>query len=451
MNKARSCLTIVLAAGEGTRMRSSLPKVLHQVAGGTLLAHVLDAVRKAASGATVVVIGPDHDAVAQEARRIVPDAQIAVQRERRGTAHAVLAAKDAIARGFEHVLVIFADTPLITPDTLSKLRRALGDGAAVAVLGFRPADPSGYGRLVMDGSRLLAIREEKDASEEERAITLCNGGLMALSGRHALAILQRINDHNAKKEFYLTDAVAIARADGLDAVAIEVSEEEVTGINTKAGLAAVEATMQDKLRKAALDAGVTMIAPETVFLQTDTKFGKDVTIEPYVVFGPGVTIGDKAVIRSFSHLAGASVGEGASIGPYARLRPGTKIGKGARIGNFVEVKEATFEDGAKANHLAYIGDGRVGEGANIGAGTIFCNYDGASKHRTDVGKGTFIGSNSALVAPVTIGDGAYVGSGSVITENVPADALALGRVRQTIKEGWASRLRNLKAAGKKKE
>ena len=451
MNKARSCLTIVLAAGEGTRMRSSLPKVLHQVAGGTLLAHVLDAVRKAASGATVVVIGPDHDAVAQEARRIVPDAQIAVQRERRGTAHAVLAAKDAIARGFEHVLVIFADTPLITPDTLSKLRRALGDGAAVAVLGFRPADPSGYGRLVMDGSRLLAIREEKDASEEERAITLCNGGLMALSGRHALAILQRINDHNAKKEFYLTDAVAIARADGLDAVAIEVSEEEVTGINTKAGLAAVEATMQDKLRKAALDAGVTMIAPETVFLQTDTKFGKDVTIEPYVVFGPGVTIGDKAVIRSFSHLAGASVGEGASIGPYARLRPGTKIGKGARVGNFVEVKEATFEDGAKANHLAYIGDGRVGEGANIGAGTIFCNYDGASKHRTDVGKGTFIGSNSALVAPVTIGDGAYVGSGSVITENVPADALALGRVRQTIKEGWASRLRNLKAAGKKKE
>ena len=451
MNKARSCLTIVLAAGEGTRMRSSLPKVLHQVAGGTLLAHVLDAVRKAASGATVVVIGPDHDAVAQEARRIVPDAQIAVQPERRGTAHAVLAAKDAIARGFEHVLVIFADTPLITPDTLSKLRRALGDGAAVAVLGFRPADPSGYGRLVMDGSRLLAIREEKDASEEERAITLCNGGLMALSGRHALAILQRINDHNAKKEFYLTDAVSIARADGLDAVAIEVSEEEVTGINTKAGLAAVEATMQDKLRKAALDAGVTMIAPETVFLQTDTKFGKDVTIEPYVVFGPGVTIGDKAVIRSFSHLAGASVGEGASIGPYARLRPGTKIGKGARVGNFVEVKEATFEDGAKANHLAYIGDGRVGEGANIGAGTIFCNYDGASKHRTDVGKGTFIGSNSALVAPVTIGDGAYVGSGSVITENVPADALALGRVRQTIKEGWASRLRNLKAAGKKKE
>jgi bifunctional UDP-N-acetylglucosamine pyrophosphorylase/glucosamine-1-phosphate N-acetyltransferase len=233
-------------------------------------------------------------------------------------------------------------------------------------------------------------------------------------------------------------------------VAIEVGEEEVTGINTKAGLAAVEATMQDKLRKAALDAGVTMIAPETVFLQADTKFGEDVMIEPYVVFGAGVTIGDKAVIHSFSHLVGAEIGEGASIGPYARLRPGTKIGKGARVGNFVEVKEAVMEDGAKANHLAYIGDGRVGEGANIGAGTIFCNYDGASKHRTDVGTGTFIGSNSALVAPVIIGDGAYIGSGSVITENVPADALALGRVRQTIKEGWASRLRNLKAAGKKK-
>jgi bifunctional UDP-N-acetylglucosamine pyrophosphorylase/glucosamine-1-phosphate N-acetyltransferase len=449
--KPRTCLTIVLAAGEGTRMRSSLPKVLHQAAGRTLLAHVLDAVRKAAAGATVVVVGPDHDAVAKEAQRIVPGAQIAVQRERRGTAHAVLAAKDAIARGADDLLVIFADTPLITPDTLSKLRNALAQGVAVAVLGFRPADPSGYGRLVMDGSTLVAIREEKDASEKERAITLCNGGLMALSGRHALAILDRIKDDNAKKEFYLTDAVTIARDDGLQAVAIEVGEEEVTGINTKAGLAAVEATMQDKLRRAALDAGVTMIAPETVFLQPDTKFGKDVTIEPYVVFGAGVTIGDKAVIHSFSHLAGADVGEGASIGPYARLRPGTKIGKGARVGNFVEVKEATMEDGAKANHLAYIGDGRVGEGANIGAGTIFCNYDGASKHRTDVGKGAFVGSNSALVAPVTIGDGAYVGSGSVITDNVPADALALGRVRQTVKEGWASRLRNLKAAGKKKE
>jgi bifunctional UDP-N-acetylglucosamine pyrophosphorylase/glucosamine-1-phosphate N-acetyltransferase len=431
-------------------MRSALPKVLHRAAGQTLLAHVLGAVRQAASGATVVVVGPDHDAVAAEAKRVMPDAQIAVQAERRGTAHAVLASKDVIARGFDDLLVIFADTPLITSATLSKLRCALNDGAAVAVLGFRPADPSGYGRLVMDGQKLLAIREEKDASEKERAITLCNGGLMALSGKQALSLLQRIGDSNAKKEFYLTDAVAVARADGQDAVAIEVGEEEVTGINTKAGLAAVEATMQDKLRKAALDAGVIMIAPETVFLQADTKFGKDVTVEPYVVFGAGVTIADKVVIHSFSHLAGAEIGEGASIGPYARLRPGTKIGKGARVGNFVEVKEAVIEDGAKANHLAYIGDGRVGEGANIGAGTIFCNYDGASKHRTDVGKGTFIGSNSALVAPVTIGDGAYIGSGSVITENVPADALALGRVRQTIKEGWASRLRNLKAVGKKK-
>ena len=343
-------------------MRSALPKVLHRAAGQTLLAHVLGAVRQAASGATVVVVGPDHDAVAAEAKRVVPDAQIAVQAERRGTAHAVLAAKDVIARGFDDLLVIFADTPLITPATLSKLRRALNDGAAVAVLGFRPADPSGYGRLVMDGQKLLAIREEKDASEKERAITLCNGGLMALSGKQALSLLQRIGDSNAKKEFYLTDAVAIARADGQDAVAIEVGEEEVTGINTKAGLAAVEATMQDKLRKAALDAGVIMIAPETVFLQADTKFGKDVTVEPYVVFGAGVTIGDKAVIHSFSHLAGAEIGEGASIGPYARLRPGTKIGKGARVGNFVEVKEAMIEDGAKANHLAYIGDGRVGRG-----------------------------------------------------------------------------------------
>ncbi|NWG24237.1 MAG: bifunctional UDP-N-acetylglucosamine diphosphorylase/glucosamine-1-phosphate N-acetyltransferase GlmU [Pseudorhodoplanes sp.] len=447
---ARSCLTIVLAAGEGTRMRSSLPKVLHEVAGRTLLAHVLAAVRDAASSSVAVVVGPDHDAVAAEAKRVLPGAGIAVQQQRRGTADAVLAAGEAIARGFDDILVIFADTPFIRPETLQRLRQALANGAAVAVLGFRPKDPSGYGRLIVQDGDLVAIREEKDASARERAIDLCNGGLMALSGQHALAILGQIRNDNAKGEFYLTDAVAIARAMKLGTVAIEVGEDEVSGINTKAALADAEAVMQARLRKAALEAGVTMIAPETVFLQADTTFGKDVVIEPFVVFGPGVSVADKAVIHSFSHLSGAQIGEGASIGPYARLRPGTRIGKGARVGNFVELKEATMEDGAKANHLTYIGDARVGEGANVGAGTITCNYDGVAKHRTDIGRGAFIGSNSALVAPVKIGDGAYVGSGSVITSDVPPDSLGLGRVRQTIKEGWASRLRDLKGAGKKK-
>lgn len=446
----RTCLAIVLAAGEGTRMRSALPKVLHRVGGRTLLAGVLDAVKTAGSTATAVVIGPDHDAVAAEARRIVPDVTVAIQNERRGTAHAVLAAREALAKGADDILVIFGDTPLVSADNLVRLREPLARGAAVAVTGFRPADPTGYGRVVLKDGKLLGIREHNDASEDERRITLCNGGLMALSGTHALALLERIGDNNRKKEFYLTDAVALANDMGLVATVVEVEEDDVRGINTKAQLAEAEAVIQQRLRQAALEAGVTMIAPETVFLSADTRFGRDVTVEPYVVFGAGVTVDDNAVIHSFSHLAGAHVGEGASIGPYARLRPGTKIGKGARVGNFVELKEAVMEDGAKANHLSYIGDGRVGENANIGAGTIFCNYDGAQKHRTEIGKGAFVGSNSALVAPVSVGDGAYVGSGSVITENVPANALALGRVRQTIKEGWAERLRKLKAAGKKK-
>lgn len=447
----RTCLAVVLAAGEGTRMRSSLPKVMHEIGGETLLSHVLLAVRDAGAQGCAVVIGPNHDSVEKEALRVIPQAEIAKQIQRLGTAHAVLAARKSLERSFDDVLVVFADTPLVRAETLLRLREALATGAAVAVAGFTPADPTGYGRLIVKDGKLIAIREHNDASEAERKITLCNGGLMALDGKYALSLLDRIDDNNAKKEFYLTDAVALANQVGLTAVAVEVEEDDVRGINTKAQLAETEAVLQQRLRKAALDAGVTMIAPDTVFLSQDTKFGSDVTIEPYVVIGPGVTIDDGATIHAFSHLANAQVGAGASIGPYARLRPGAKIGKKARVGNFVEVKEAVLEDGAKANHLAYIGDGRVGEGANIGAGTIFCNYDGASKQRTDVGKGAFVGSNSALVAPVTIGDGAYIGSGSVITDNVPPDSLALGRVRQVVKEGWASRLRNLKAAGKKKD
>ena len=448
--QARTCLAIVLAAGEGTRMASPRPKVLHAIAGKPMLAHVLDAVAKAGVAATAVVVGPGQDEVAAEVRRLTPDAAIFVQGERRGTAHAVLAARPAIERAADDIVVVFGDTPLLRPATLARLRAPLAEGAALAVLGFRPADPTGYGRLIMAGGDLIAIREHADASASERQIALCNGGVMAFAGDSALAILERIGDRNRKGEFYLTDAVEIARGLKLRAVVVETEEDDVRGINTKVQLAEAEAVAQQRLRRAALDAGVAMIAPETVYLAADTKFGRDVVIEPYVVFGEKVTVEDGAVIHSFSHLAGAHVGKGVSVGPFARLRPGTRLGDGARIGNFVEVKEAVVEAGAKANHLSYIGDAYVGANANIGAGTITCNYDGAAKHRTTIGNDAFIGSNSALVAPVEIGERAYVGSGSVITEDVPAGALALARGRQTVKEGWAARLRGLKALGKKK-
>jgi bifunctional UDP-N-acetylglucosamine pyrophosphorylase/glucosamine-1-phosphate N-acetyltransferase len=448
--KPRNCLAIVLAAGEGTRMRSSRPKVLHAIAAQSLLAHVLGAVRGAGVGTVAVVIGPEQEEVAAETLRILPDAAIAVQQERRGTAHAVLAAKAAIERQPDDILIVYGDTPLIRPATLTRLRAPLADGSAIAILGFRPADPTGYGRLIMMENELAAIREEADASPSERAIGFCNGGIMALAGKTALAILERIGNDNRKGEFYLTDAVEIARDMKLRTAAIEVEEDEVRGINTKAQLAEAEAVAQVRLRQAALDAGVTLVAPETVFLAADTKLGRDVVVEPYVVFGAKVTVEDGAVIHSFSHLAGAHVGKNVSVGPFARLRPGTRLGDNSRIGNFVEVKEAVVEAGAKANHLSYIGDAFVGANANIGAGTITCNYDGSDKHRTTIGKDAFIGSNSALVAPVEVGEGAYIGSGSVITENVPANALAVGRGRQVVKEGWASRLRSLKSLGKKK-
>jgi bifunctional UDP-N-acetylglucosamine pyrophosphorylase / glucosamine-1-phosphate N-acetyltransferase len=444
----RSCLAIVLAAGEGTRMRSRMPKALHSLGGISLLAHAMNAAIAAGTMDQAIVVGPDHGAVAEEGQRVAPKVQVFEQRERRGTAHAVLSARKAIAKGADDILVIFADTPLVRAETLSKLRKTIAEGAAVAVLGFKPANPHGYGRLLMRGNELVGIREERDATPDERKIGFCNGGLMALAGAHALTILDRIGNANAKGEYYLTDAVAIARDMGLKAVAIETSEDDVRGINTKVQLAEAEAVLQQRLRTAALEAGVTMIAPETVHLSADTKFGKDVTVEPNVVFGPGVTVEDGATIRSFSHLEGAHVGKGARVGPFARLRPGADLGEDVHIGNFVEVKEAKIEAGAKANHLAYIGDARVGEGANVGAGTITCNYDGVAKHRTDIGKGAFIGSNSALVAPVKIGDGAYIGTGTVVTKDVPAGALAIARAKQTVKEGWAKRLRQVKALGK---
>jgi len=444
----RTCLAIVLAAGEGTRMRSLQPKVLHRLGGKSLVAHALGSV--AAANAVAVVVGPGQEAVATEARGLRPQADICVQAERRGTAHAVLAAEPAIVRGYDDLLVVFADTPFLTHATLDRLCRSLGNGTAVAVLGFRATDPTGYGRLIVDGKRLLAIREERDANTSERAIKLCNSGAMAFDGRLALDILREIDDRNSKQEFYLTDAVAIARAKGLEAATVETEEDEVRGINTRAQLAEAEGVLQQRLRAAAMEGGATLVAPDTVFLSADTKLGRDVTVEPYVVFGAGVSVDDGAVIHSFSHIEGAHIGKGASVGPYARLRPGARLGAKSRVGNFVEVKEATIEAGAKANHLAYIGDAHVGENANVGAGTITCNYDGVGKHRTEIGKDAFIGSNSALVAPVAIGEGAYIGSGSVITRDVPAGALAVGRGRQVVKEGWAARLNAKKQAGKKR-
>ncbi len=318
---ARSSLTIVLAAGEGTRMRSSMPKVLHPVAGQSLLAHVLGAAPKGAGAALAVVVGPDHRAVEEEIRRLRPDATTFVQHERLGTAHAVLAAREAIARGADDVLVAFGDTPLISAATFERLRAPLKNGAALAVLGFQAADPAGYGRLVVEGNRLVAIREQADASPAERAIKLSNAGVMAFDGRRALEIIETIGNANSKGEYYLTDAVAIVRDLGLEAVVIETSEDEVRGINTKAHLAEAEAVMQARLRKAALEAGVTMTAPDTVYLAADTRFGSDVTIEPFVVIGPGVSISDGAVIHSFSHIVQASIGKNASVGPYAQLPP----------------------------------------------------------------------------------------------------------------------------------
>jgi len=429
-------------------MRASLPKVLHAVAGRSLLAHVLDAAPKCEGTSLAVVVGPNHQAVADEARRVRPDAAIFTQTERLGTAHAVLAAKDAIAQGFDDLLIAFGDTPLISHETFERLRAPLKAGAGLAVLGFHAADPTGYGRLVVDNGRLTAIREQADASADERKITLCNAGVMAFDGRLALSVLENIGNANSKGEFYLTDAVSIVRERGRDAVVIETGEDEVRGINTKAQLAEAEQVMQARLRRAALDAGVTMIAPETVFLAPDTTFGKDVTIEPYVIFGPGVSVGDGAVIHAFSHIVQATIGKNTSVGPYARLRPGTSLGDGARIGNFVETKAATLEAGVKVNHLTYIGDTHIGANANIGAGTITCNYDGFNKHKTQIGEGAFVGSNSSLVAPVKIGKGAYIGSGSVIARDVPDDALAVERSQQSLREGWAKRFREMKAADK---
>jgi bifunctional UDP-N-acetylglucosamine pyrophosphorylase/glucosamine-1-phosphate N-acetyltransferase len=437
----RSCLTIILAAGQGTRMKSDLPKVLHQVAGLPMAAHVASTAAAAGSEAVAVVVGHGGGPVREALQPILGNATFHVQEEQRGTAHAVLAAREAIANGFDDVLVLYGDTPLVRPEVLALMRGTLAGGAAIVVSGFRPADPFGYGRLIEKDGKLKAIREERDASPEEKIITLCNGGLMALRGEHIEGILDAIGDDNAKGEFYLTDAVEIANERGLDVVAVEIPIEDVIGVNTRVELAEVEAIWQQRRRTQFLNEGVTMTAPDTVYFHHDTELASDVTIEPNVVFGPGVIVRSGARIRSFSHLEGAIVGEGAEVGPFARLRPGAVLGDKAKVGNFCEVKQADIGAGAKVNHLTYVGDAVVGANANLGAGTITCNYDGFAKHLTEIGANVFVGSNSSLVAPVKVHDNAYIASGSVITAEVPEDAVAFGRARQVNKDAVAPALR----------
>ncbi|MBL8577150.1 MAG: bifunctional UDP-N-acetylglucosamine diphosphorylase/glucosamine-1-phosphate N-acetyltransferase GlmU [Mesorhizobium sp.] len=442
----RSCLSIILAAGEGTRMKSAKPKVLHEIAGLPMVAHVAAAARNAGGGDIALVIGHGADEVRKAAGGFDPAPEIFVQEQRLGTAHAVLAARQAIEPGYDDVLVMFGDTPLIEAAPLLAARAKLAEGAAVVVVGFRPQNPAGYGRLIEKNGKLVAIREDKDASEAEKKIGFCNGGLMAISGRHALSLLERVGNKNAKGEYYLTDIVEIATGDGLDVVATEASAESVLGINNRAELAEAEAIWQRRRRHQVMLSGVTLIAPDTVYFSHDTEIGQDTLVEPNVWFGPGVRISSGVTIHAFSHIEGASVATGSQVGPYARLRPGADLQEKAKVGNFCEVKNATVEKGAKVNHLTYIGDARVGAGANIGAGTITCNYDGFGKHFTDIGAGAFVGSNSSLVAPVTLGDGAYIASGSVITENVEGEALAFGRARQKTIPGKGRELRERFAA-----
>jgi bifunctional UDP-N-acetylglucosamine pyrophosphorylase / glucosamine-1-phosphate N-acetyltransferase len=439
---------VILAAGKGTRMKSALPKVMHAIAGQPMIGHVLASLAPLGASPIVVVVAPGMNDVAAA---VAPHAT-AVQEQQHGTAHAVMAAREALGNGADDLLILYGDTPLIATATLQRLleRRRAADKPAVVVLGMRPTDGAEYGRLVVDGGgRLEAIVEHREATAEQRAIGLCNSGVMAVDGRQIWELLAAVSNKNTKGEYYLTDVVALARRQGLACAAIEAPAEELLGINSRAELAAAEAAMQVRLRAQAMAEGATLIDPSTVWFSHDTRLGRDVVVGPNVVFGPGVNVADDVEIRAFCHLDGARVEKGAVIGPFARLRPGSVIGAGAHIGNFVETKNARIAAGAKANHLSYLGDATVGERANIGAGTITCNYDGFGKYETVIGPGAFIGSNSALCAPVTIGAGAFVAAGSVITRNVAPDALAIARGEQVEKPGWAAIFRQLKEKMKK--
>lgn len=441
--------TIILAAGSGTRMKSDTHKVLHPIAGRPMLLHLVDTVAGLAPERTVVVVGARREQVESA---VAPHGVVtAHQAEQLGTGHAVAQARDALA-GFDgDVLVLYGDVPLVTSATMVRMIERLHeeDKPAAVVLGFRPADPGAYGRIIADGEgRIVKMVEYKDAAPEERAETLCNSGLMAVRSADLFALLGRVGNDNAAGEYYLPDIVMLAMGDGRVSAVIETGAVEVAGVNSRAELAALEAEWQQVRRARAMADGATLIAPETVWFAYDTAIGRDVTIEPNVVFGPGVSVADGVNIRAFSHIEGATIASGAEIGPYARLRPGTVVGEKAKIGNFVETKKVVLGKGAKANHLTYLGDAEVGAGANIGAGTITCNYDGFFKYQTQIGAGAFVGSNSALVAPVKIGDGAIVGAGAVITKDVEADALALVRPEQVVKPGWAKRFRAMMTARK---
>ena len=442
---------IILAAGEGTRMKSDLQKTLHQVGGRSLLAHAIASAETVASD-LAVVIGASGEQVGPAAQKIAPSASLHIQTERLGTAHAVLAAQDALAKAAGDAVILYADTPFVSESSLQKMQAARAD---VVILGFRAAVPGGYGRLVVEGGALTKIVEAKEASPEELAIDFCNSGVVWAKAKTLLSLLRDVNNDNAKGEYYLTDIVEIANARGLTCAAVECDEAETMGVNSRADLAAAEAAFQARARAAAMEGGATLTAPETVFFSHDTKLGRDVTVEPHVIFAPGVAVEDGATIRAYSHLEGCIVRKGAVIGPSARLRPGADIGEGGRIGNFVEVKNATFGKGAKANHLAYVGDATVGAGSNIGAGVITANYDGVFKYPSRLGDNAFIGSNTTLIAPVEIGAGAYIAGGSVITGAVEEGALALSRAEKQEKSGVGARLvaklREMKAKGLKKK
>jgi bifunctional UDP-N-acetylglucosamine pyrophosphorylase / glucosamine-1-phosphate N-acetyltransferase len=439
---------VVLAAGMGTRMRSNLPKVMHKVANRSMLGHALAAAQTLSPKLAVVVHGPGAELVRNESTNFIPGCQFVAQIDRLGTGHAVLMARDALA-GFQGtVLVLYGDVPLIQAVTLQKLLDRIDETRPMAVLGFKAAHPKGYGRLIIDDQGVVAIREELDASTEEKQITLCNSGIIAIDSKLLRQLLPRLSNANAKKEYYLTDLVGLTVSSGFSVALSLCEESEVAGVNDRVQLAAIEGEFQNQARKKAMLGGATLADPATVYFSADTVIGQDVHIEPHVVFGPHVKIANGVEILGFSHIEGATVGEGARIGPYARLRPGADIGANARIGNFVEVKKSKIGKGAKANHLAYIGDANVGAGSNIGAGTIICNYDGFEKHHTEIGERVFVGSNSILVAPVKIGDGVNIAAGSVITAEVPADALAISRAELQIKAGWAKKYRTIKAARK---
>jgi bifunctional UDP-N-acetylglucosamine pyrophosphorylase/glucosamine-1-phosphate N-acetyltransferase len=432
---------VILAAGKGTQMKSGMPKVMHAVAGRPMIAHLLGTVSELSPEKVVVVIGPDMDQVSEA----VAPHTTCVQEDRNGTGGAVKVAAAELQGFAGTVLVLYGDTPLVRAETMRAAAGACAGGSAVSVLGFHPSHFHQYGRLITDDSgALTAIVEARDATPEQLEVNLCNSGVMAFDGRHLQGLLDQLDTNNSKGEYYLTDTVAHATAKGLPAAVVEGEEEELLGVNSREDLAVAEAVVQDALRERAMENGATLVEPATVWFHHDTVLGQDVVVQPNVVFGPGVTVADNVQIKAFSHLEGAHVAGGAIIGPYARLRPGAQIGENAHVGNFVEIKNTEIGTGAKANHLTYIGDASVGAGSNIGAGTITCNYDGFGKYRTNIGAGAFIGSNSALVAPVTIGDGAIVAAGSTISKDVAPDSLSIERAAQEDKPGWAAKFRALK-------